>query len=801
MIPILHEQNYDGSSTTIIGRLSDCIRCEVTEKLNGEYELEMEYLSTGLHAKDLTTGRVILVKVRKSIAYAEQPFRIYEVRQEAKGIMEVYAHHISYDLNMVLIRPFTQSGASTVMTYLTNNIVKRSIDVLPWAFATDVSSSSQIDLKYPVPVRQLLGGMEGSVLDVFGGEYEWDGFTVNLLNHRGQDRGVYIRYGINLVDLEKTEECDGVYSHVTTYYYSEGDNVLVQASSVPAVADFAEHSTDLVQSRTRLVDVTDQFAAAPTVNELNALANTYAGNMSLAPRVGVDVEFIDLSSVGESTGLNSTILLGDTIHVVYAAMGVSVTKKVVETTWDVLADRYSNVVVGSPATTLADTISDMSNEASSGGGGGTSDYNQLINLPTIAGHTVIGALTLADLGIASATTVSNLSDTLSAVQTTANNAVKDVKVAGSSIVNSSKVANIPSATTSQEGTMTTTQVTKLNGIEAGAQVNIIETVKLNGTALPVTNKTVDVVTTNMVSDVKVDNVSILDSNRVANIFTAGMDVTTGSGSATLTAKVQDVWVDGTSVMDGKIAKISTSAFTSLNSVWQLSNITQTGSAITASAGIAGDIFALKDGTIVVGLFPAQATAHPTLSINSGTAVSIAAGNHIWADSTYVALGYHESGNTPLWYVLGEVRDANESHHGLMTASDYTKLTGIESGAEANVIEVVKVNNTALTPDANKAVNISAVTSFNGQSGAVTYTPSADTAYVQYDPDSESTQVFETGGGDSFEVVIVGPSTGEIDYSLLPIDTSLSSSSDNYHVPSSKCVYDLVGDIETLLRAL
>lgn len=40
--------------------------------------------------------------------------------------------------------------------------------------------------------------------------------------------------------------------------------------------------------------------------------------------------------------------------------------------------------------------------------------------------------------------------------------------------------------------------------------------------------------------------------------------------------------------------------------------------------------------------------------------------------------------------------------------------------DTNVIETVKVNGSALTPDANKAVNITAVTTFNGSSGAVTY---------------------------------------------------------------------------------
>lgn len=48
--------------------------------------------------------------------------------------------------------------------------------------------------------------------------------------------------------------------------------------------------------------------------------------------------------------------------------------------------------------------------------------------------------------------------------------------------------------------------------------------------------------------------------------------------------------------------------------------------------------------------------------------------------------------------------ASSSGSGLMSSSDYSKLSGIDSGAEVNVIETVKVNNSALTVS-NKAVNI------------------------------------------------------------------------------------------------
>lgn len=70
--------------------------------------------------------------------------------------------------------------------------------------------------------------------------------------------------------------------------------------------------------------------------------------------------------------------------------------------------------------------------------------------------------------------------------------LQDVQNASGTSFVSNGIATIPNASTSAAGLMTTTQVTKLNGIATGAQVNVIETVKVNGTALTPSSKAVDI---------------------------------------------------------------------------------------------------------------------------------------------------------------------------------------------------------------------------------------------------------------------------------------------------------------------
>ena len=52
-----------------------------------------------------------------------------------------------------------------------------------------------------------------------------------------------------------------------------------------------------------------------------------------------------------------------------------------------------------------------------------------------------------------------------------------------------------------------------------------------------------------------------------------------------------------------------------------------------------------------------------------------------------------------------VQAASASQAGLESAAHFEKVEGIEAGAQVNVLEGVKVNGTALTPDANKAVDV------------------------------------------------------------------------------------------------
>lgn len=169
-----------------IGKLADAQSCTVTEKRNGSYELKLVCPADGIHAEMLEEGNIILAK--PSDTMQSQPFRIYKITPPIDGKLEVQARHISYQLNFITVSPFSVTGCGGAMQGLKSHAASDC----PFDVWTDVETSATFTLGVPSSFRNCLGGMAGSVLDVFGGEFEWDRYTVKFHKARGADHNVHI---------------------------------------------------------------------------------------------------------------------------------------------------------------------------------------------------------------------------------------------------------------------------------------------------------------------------------------------------------------------------------------------------------------------------------------------------------------------------------------------------------------------------------------------------------------------------------------------------------------------------------
>lgn len=350
MNPILFESTENNFDTNGIGILADAIFCEITEERNGIFELEMKYPITGIHYKEIKTRNIILASPNP--VENTQPFRIYRITKPINGIITIYGEHISYDLSGIPVSPFTAGSAAEAISKLQSSAAIES----PFTFWTDKETVATMSVVAPASTRSLLGGQQGSVLDVYGGEYQFDRYTVRLYNQRGMNRGVSIRYGKNLTSLEQDENISSVYTGVYPYWMDADNNLVTLPEKIlnaPGTYNF---------TRIMALDLSQEFESAPTEEQLRNRANTYmtANNIGV-PKVSLDVSFIQLEQTEEykNIALLERVELCDTVNVEFPELGISATAKCVKTVYDVLQERYTSVELGEARTNIADTIADQ----------------------------------------------------------------------------------------------------------------------------------------------------------------------------------------------------------------------------------------------------------------------------------------------------------------------------------------------------------------------------------------------------------------------------------------------------------
>ena len=356
MIPKLYESTEMDFKSNGLGSLPDAIACKVTEERNGCYELEMEYPVGGLHYDLIENNRIIYAKPNETSD--PQPFDIKEITPSMdKMTATIYAQHVRYRMNGIPVAPFSSQGINDALAGLQqNSLIKH-----PFTFYTDiVNGSSKFNVGLPGTLGSLLGGTKGSILDTFSGsagcEYEFDKFAVKLHAHRGTDSGVSIRYAKNLTGCKMESSIESVYTGVLAYWQKEEEG---KDEIVSSEIQYVENHTKYPREYIYMLDCSSDFEDAPTVEQLNTKASNYAVNNAIGePSVSVDVEFIPLWGTEEYKAIAplERVCLCDTVTVRFDLLGVNVRAIVNKTVYDVIAEKYDSISIGSAKSKLRDTI-------------------------------------------------------------------------------------------------------------------------------------------------------------------------------------------------------------------------------------------------------------------------------------------------------------------------------------------------------------------------------------------------------------------------------------------------------------
>lgn len=335
-----------------LGRL-ECMSAEVNEEANGVFTAELVYPVTGEHFTDLHIGGIVKLKANDTADL--QMFRINKITKPLNGMIEIQCNHISYDLSKTSVLPFKATGAASAMSGIKSHMVSK--DSYPFNLVTDLTNTtSKFKLDVPQSVRACLGGVEGSMLDIFGGEYEWDNLTVRLRAHRGADNGVRIAYGKNLTDIEQEESIEAMYTAVMPYATEQGGS----GNSATICGDLQTIVT-AAQPKILNLDLSDEFGDDETITKakVNTKAQAYINANHLdTPSVSIDVEFVPLWQTEQykSVAALERVSLFDTVHVYFEPLGIEASARVTEYEYDVLKERYIKIHLGNVKSSLASTI-------------------------------------------------------------------------------------------------------------------------------------------------------------------------------------------------------------------------------------------------------------------------------------------------------------------------------------------------------------------------------------------------------------------------------------------------------------
>ena len=344
MIPILID-----TDNTILGNITDCTACTATEERNGIYEAKFTVpMQSDIYSK-IQTGRFISAKPND--ISNNQKFKIYKrFDDKIAKTTTFYCEHIRYKLAGIPVAPDTYSGtpASILSDMLTS--VNANTEFSAWS---DISTVKDITMEIPSTAGAMLAGQKSSLLDVFGGEFEFDNYTVKLHQNRGQEKKTEIRYRKNLTGFTCTEDTTNTYTHVYPFYRNE-DGVYVQLDS--KVITLA-NASNLPFERCYILDLSAEFDTPPAKAQLQAKANAFinANDLDTVAR-HYKVSFVPLWQTEEYKNLAvlERCSLCDTVTVIHEKEKVKA--KIIKTVYDVLNERYISIEMGNAKSNFAQTV-------------------------------------------------------------------------------------------------------------------------------------------------------------------------------------------------------------------------------------------------------------------------------------------------------------------------------------------------------------------------------------------------------------------------------------------------------------
>lgn len=353
MIPILYAASETDFTTNGIGLLTDAVGCTVTEERNGAYEATLVYPAKGHLAEYIAEDAII--KAKANDTDEPQLFRIYKSGKQIGSNTTWNAEHISYELTGNPVERFSVSGVNAEQAL--NRLLAVAVFKHKYTAISDITTVNSTSIADVVSVRKALGGVEGSILDTWGGEYHFNNYRIELLKARGADNGVTIEYGKNLTDAKQERNISNIVTAIFPYakYTPEGteNEAFVSLKEKTLVHAGA---ANYAYKRCEIVDFSSEWESGTIITEdmLRAKAEAYLEKISTEPDINITLSYAQLKKTKDYKNIQAmeSVKLCDTVTVRIDKLQIEATAKIVKAKYDSLKERYDTMEIGSVRTNL-----------------------------------------------------------------------------------------------------------------------------------------------------------------------------------------------------------------------------------------------------------------------------------------------------------------------------------------------------------------------------------------------------------------------------------------------------------------
>ena len=372
MRPILFNKNETAFDTYGLGELN-VTKGTVTRERNGNYTLYSE-----IPANDpmvATLEKEMKLKADAGLRTKNQTFEISRIVKDSSNIVKIYGQHISHKLEYMVLRnatAFNGSAFSALSIWRGALIGDLRFDV--WS---DIQTTGKgvFDISKMENARQALGGVEGSILDIYGGEYEFDNMTVRLHKQLGRTAPTVLEYGRNILSAELDETIESAYTSVlpfATYTPDKPEGDTSDNQPDPVTVTLPENYVDskykalYAHRRIKVVDFSSEFSTdgkkknLPTPEKLRKMANDYMEHNAIGkPKINIKIEYADLAKTLDyaDNGWIEELELCDIVPIYYPQIGLTdETAKVTTVTYDFINERNESVEFGDIGTNVRSTM-------------------------------------------------------------------------------------------------------------------------------------------------------------------------------------------------------------------------------------------------------------------------------------------------------------------------------------------------------------------------------------------------------------------------------------------------------------